>query len=86
MLSLSAAAGKMVIASDKGLAGQRVREHDLGWLFPSGTAEGLKKCMDNAALLTELEMTQFQHAAFRYAESCFREAFRNVPLSSFEHF
>ena len=53
MLSLCAAAGKMVIASDKGLVVQRVREHDLGWLFPSGTAEGLKKCTNNAGLLSE---------------------------------
>ena len=82
VLSLSAAAGKMVIASDEGLVGKRVRKHHLGWLFPSGNVEGLKKCMDNAALLSKSDMTQFQQAALRYARSCSREAFRNALLSS----
>lgn len=53
MLSLCAAAGKMVIASDKGLVGQRVREHNLSWLFLSGNVEELKKCTNNAGLLSE---------------------------------
>jgi len=82
VLSLSAVAGKMVIASDEGLVGKRVRKHHLGWLFPSGNVEGLKKCMDNAALLSKSDMTQFQQAALRYARSCSREAFRNALLSS----
>jgi len=82
VLSLSAVAGKMVIASDEGLVGKRVRKHHLGWLFPSGNVEGLKKCMDNAALLSKSDMTQFQQAALRYARSCSREAFRNAFLSS----
>ena len=34
VLSLSAAAGKMVIASDEELVGQQIRKHKLGWLFP----------------------------------------------------
>jgi len=68
VLSLSAAAGKMVIASDKGLAGQRVREHDLGWLFVSGNVEELKKCTNNARLLSESERKKFQHAALHYAK------------------
>lgn len=80
VLSLSAAAGKMVIASDEGLVGQRVRKHNLGWLFPSGNVEELQKCMDNAALLTESEMSEFQQAALRYAKACSREAFRNALL------
>jgi hypothetical protein len=33
VLSLSAAADKMVITSDEGLVGQRVRKHNLGWLL-----------------------------------------------------
>jgi len=81
VLSLSAAAGKMVIASDEGLVAQRVSKHKLGWLFPSGNAYELKKCMDNTALLTESEMSGFQQAAFDYAKSCSREAFRNALLS-----
>lgn len=82
VLSLSAAAGKMVIASDEGLVGQQVREHKLGWLFPSGNVEELKKCMDNAALLSESDMAQFQQAALRYAKYCSRDAFRGAFLSA----
>ena len=84
VLSLSAAAGKMVITSDEGLVGQRVREHNLGWLFPSGNVYELKKCMDNAALLIESEMNQFQQAALHYAKTCSREAFRKSLFSTFE--
>lgn len=84
VLSLSTAAGKMVIASDEGLVGQRVREHNLGWLFPSGNAYELKKCMDNAALLSKSERNKFQQAAFHYANSCSREAFRKALLSAFK--
>jgi hypothetical protein len=82
VLSLSAAADKMVITSDEGLVGQRVRKHNLGWLFPSGNAYELKKCMDNAALLTESKMSEFQQAALRYAKACSRQAFRNTLLSA----
>lgn len=82
VLSLSAAAGKMVIASDDGLVGQRVRKHNLGWLFPSGNIDELKKCMDKAILLTESEMSEFQEASLRYANSCSREAFRKALLSA----
>jgi glycosyltransferase involved in cell wall biosynthesis len=86
VLSLSAAAGKMVIASDEGLVGRRVREHNLGWLFTSRDIEGLKRCMNKAALLSESDMEQFQQAALLYAKACSREAFRNALLASFEHF
>lgn len=82
VLSLSAAAGKMVIASDEGLVGQRVRKHNLGWLFPSSNVKELKKCMDNASLLAESEVKQFQQAAFHYANSCSREAFRKALFSA----
>lgn len=85
VLSLSAAAGKMVIASDDGLVGQRVRKHNLGWLFRAGNVEGLKRCMNKAALLSESNMAQFQQAAVCYAKSCSREAFRNALHSAFAH-
>ena len=83
VLSLAAAAGKMVIASDEGLVAKRVRKHDLGLLFPSGKAYELKKCMDNAAVLSESDMTRFQQAALHYATLCSREAFRDALLSAF---
>ena len=85
VLSLSAAAGKMVIASDEELVGKRIREHKLGWLFPSGNIESLKRCMDEATLLSTSEMNQFQQAALHYARSCSREAFRNALLSALAH-
>jgi glycosyltransferase involved in cell wall biosynthesis len=83
VLSLSAAAGKMVIASDEGLLARRIKEHHLGWVFPSGDAEGLKTCMDNASLLKSSEMLQFRQAALRYAETCSRDAFRKALLSPY---
>jgi hypothetical protein len=49
-LSLSAAVGKTVIASDEGPVEQRLREDNRGWLFPCGSTEGLEKCIDSAAL------------------------------------
>lgn len=85
VLSLSAAAGKMVIASDEGLVGKRIRKHNLGWLFPSGNAYELKKYMDNTALLSESEMNQFQQAALHYAKSCSRKAFREALFSTFKY-
>jgi glycosyltransferase involved in cell wall biosynthesis len=80
VLSLAAAAGKMVIASDEGLLSRRIKEHQLGWVFPSGDIEGLKMCMQKASLLKSPEMTPFRQAADRYAQTCSRDAFRNALL------
>jgi glycosyltransferase involved in cell wall biosynthesis len=80
VLSLSAAAGKMVIASDEGLLARRTKQHSLGWVFPSGDTERLKACMHNASLLKSSEMLQFRQAALRYAATCSREAFRRALL------
>jgi len=82
----SAAAGKGIIVSNEGLVGQRVRKHNLGRLFPTSNTEKLKKCIHSAALLTESRISRFQHAALRYAKSWSREAFGNIPSSSFKHF
>ncbi len=83
VLSLSAAAGKMVIASDEGLLARRIKQHNLGWVFPSGNTEGLKECMHNASLLKKTDMIQFQQSAYQYAHTCSREAFRKALLSPF---
>jgi glycosyltransferase involved in cell wall biosynthesis len=83
VLSRAAAAGKMVIASDEELLGQRVREHKLGWVFPSGNIKELKKCMDEATLLKDSDLSQFRQSALCYANSCSREAFRKALLSSY---
>jgi glycosyltransferase involved in cell wall biosynthesis len=83
VLSLSAAAGKVVIASDEGLLARRIKLHNLGWVFPSGNAEELKGRIDNASLLDKTDMIQFQQAAYQYAQTCSREAFRKALLSAF---
>jgi len=83
VLSLAAAAGRMVIASDEGLLARRIKEHQLGWVFPSGHAEGLKTRMQNASLLKSTEMTLFLQAANQYAQTCSRDAFRRALLSPY---
>ena len=85
VLSLAAAAGKMVIASDEGLLAQQVQRYELGWLFRSGSIEELKKCMNNASLLKVPDMARFQQAADRYAQLCSRDAFKKALLSPFGH-
>jgi glycosyltransferase involved in cell wall biosynthesis len=81
VLSLAAAAGKMVIASDEGLVAQRVRDHNLGWLFSSGRVAELKKCMAGAASLSESDRDSFRLAALAYAARCSRAAFRSALLA-----
>jgi glycosyltransferase involved in cell wall biosynthesis len=80
VLSLAAAAGKMVIASDGGLLARRIEEHQLGLVFPSGDIRGLKACMQKASLLKSPEMAPFREAAYRYAQTCSRDAFRKALL------
>ncbi len=81
--SLAAAAGRMMIASDEGLLARRVREHRLGWVFPSGDARELKARMHDASHLKSDEMEEFRQAARRYAATCSREAFRKALLGPF---
>jgi len=83
VLSRAVAAGKMVIASDEGLIGKRVRNHNLGWLFPSKNSGELRKAMEKAAVLTESDRALFQKSALCYARSCSREAFRTSLLSPY---
>lgn len=85
VLSLAAAAGKMVIASDAGLVGRRVRDHNLGWLFRPGDVNDLKQRIIEASRLSEPDMQQFRNAAARYAPSCSRTAFKDALLSPFSH-
>lgn len=83
VLSLSAAAGKMVIVSDEGLLARRVREHHLGLLFPSGSVEALRKRMQEAAHLSEADRIRFCESALRFSRSCSREAFRKALIAPF---
>ena len=80
VLSRAAASGTMVIASDEGLVARRVREHNLGWLFPSGNVNALRKTMDEAAFLAESDKAQFRESALKYARLCSRKAFKKALL------
>jgi glycosyltransferase involved in cell wall biosynthesis len=83
VLSLAAGAGKMVIASDDGLVGKRVKKHKLGMLFPSGNKKLLRKTMTQALYLSQFDRDQFRNSAFAYGRSCNREAFRQALLAPF---
>jgi glycosyltransferase involved in cell wall biosynthesis len=84
VLSRAAAAGRMVIAPEGGLIGERVREHRLGLLFTSGKAKELKKCMDEATSLSRSALAEFRNAALAYASLCTREAFRKALLLPYD--
>lgn len=81
--SLAAAAGKMVIASNEGLVGKRVNEHNLGILFESGDVQDLKNSMNKASLLSKSNKQQFENSAIEYSKLCSREAFSRALLSPF---
>ncbi|HTZ39968.1 MAG TPA: glycosyltransferase, partial [Syntrophales bacterium] len=83
VLSLAAAAGRMVISSDEGLLARRIKENGLGWVFPSGNAGELKTRMHDALQLGSNEMAEFHKAAQLYAGTCSREAFRKALLAPF---
>lgn len=76
-------AGKPMIASDEQLLGRRVREHGLGWLFPSGDAKALQQSLTTATLATAQQMQVLQAAVARYAATCTRECFRQSLLGAY---
>lgn len=81
VLSRAAAAGKMVIVSDEGLLAKRVREHDLGLLFPTTNIHALQKCMIEASLMHNEKRAQFHTNLIQYGKICSRESFRNALLA-----
>ena len=83
VLSIAAAAGKMVIASDEGLVARRVRDHRLGRVFTSGSAASLTDRMEEVSRLSPLEMKEYRQSALAYADGCSREAFRKALLKPF---
>jgi glycosyltransferase involved in cell wall biosynthesis len=85
ILARAAAASKMVIASDEGLIARRVRDHHLGWLFPTEKSDELRKCLERAAQLKPSEMARFREATATYALSCSREAFRDALLAPYKN-
>ena len=83
ILSRAAVAGKMILASDEGLIAKRVRQHDLGRLFPSENIAALGRAMVQMATQSEEESAQFREAALRYAHSISAEAFRVALVSPY---
>jgi glycosyltransferase involved in cell wall biosynthesis len=81
VLSLAAAAGKMVIVSDEGLIARQVKENKLGIWFPSGNINGLKEAMTRAQKLMEKEPYQIEKHTRLFAAKCDRKAFRETLIS-----
>ena len=85
VLSLAAAAGKIVIASDNGLLGHRVRDHSLGLCFPSGNSTALSHAMSQVETMSAEQRQRFSANARSYALRCDRYAFRRalqaIPFS-----
>ncbi len=78
VLSLAAAAGKIVIASDSGLLARRVSEHDLGICFPSGNSTALAKAMTQVESMSSQQRRNYFDNAKSYAGRCDRKAFRQA--------
>jgi len=83
VLSLAAAAGKIIIASDEGLVARRVLDHRLGKVFTSGNAAALSTKMVETLSLPSPVLDRYRQAALTYADGCSREAFRNALLTPF---
>lgn len=84
VLALAAAAGKMVIASDEGLVGRRVREHKLGLLFSSGKVGELAQCLKQASWLPAEDRNRYREAVLAFSRLCSREAFRTALLAAMD--
>jgi len=81
VLSLAAAAGKIVIASDSDLLGQRVRDHRLGICFSSGNSSALSNAMAQVETMSSEQKRSFAANAISYAGHCDRHAFRRALQS-----
>ena len=75
----AAAAGRLVIASDEGLVGERTRTQRLGLTFPTGDAHALAAAITQA---TTLASDSFATGLAAYARQHSRENFRRVLLSA----
>lgn len=85
VLALSAAAGKMVVASDDGLIGRRVRERGLGLCFSSGSAKALQAALTRAEKKYVTDAHAYTKAAHRYAQQCDRRSFRQALTTVYRH-
>lgn len=78
VLSLAAAAGKIVIASDSGLLARRVHDHDLGICFASGSSQALAQAMTQVETMSAHQRQGYVARAKSYAGQCDRQAFRQA--------
>lgn len=81
-LSRAMATGKPVIASDEQLLGRLVRDHGLGWRFPSGDVAGLAACLAQATQADAGTRQRFRDNAACYARRYSREAYRKALLAA----
>jgi len=84
VLSRAMAAGKPVIVSDEQLLGRLVREHSLGWLFPSSNVAALSECIRQAVQLSPEAADRFAGAARAYAGRHSRAAYRLALLNALD--
>ena len=82
VLARAAAAGKPVIVSDEQLLGRFVREHRLGWVFPSGDAGRLAEVLRETAQLSGDQRVFFAERAADWAKRNSREAYRAALLEA----
>lgn len=80
VLSRAMSAGKPVITSDEQLLGKLTREHELGFLFPSGQSAELCKVLEKITLRFTEENLRFTASTQRYAAKYSRSAFREALL------
>ena len=82
ILSRAMASGKPVIASDEQLVGRLVKDHAIGWRFPSGDAAALTGCLSRAVHCDARTRRRFQASTERYAGQYSRQAYRDALLAS----
>ena len=82
VLSRAMSAAKPVIVSDEQLLGRLTREHQLGFVFPSGNVSALRAVIHQAMQLSAGETARLAAAARRYADIYSRAAFRAALLRS----
>lgn len=82
VLSRAMSAAKPVIVSDEQLLGRLTREHQLGFVFPSGDVCALQNVISKVTQLSDSDTTKFAAAARRYADIYSRAAFRAALRSA----
>ena len=82
VLSRAMSAAKPVVVSDEQLLGRLTREHQLGFVFPSGNVSALQNVISKATQLSGGDSVKLAAAAHRYADIYSREAFRAALVNA----